>query len=255
MRHDLTVSGCIPTPGRLKNNAILMALLSVVLLGPMSAVSGAITHPEYLVPVSPNDRPYEQAIERLLDGRQGRGTMIYTESTYAGGDFVISAWGKDRSDDDVDHALNNFLTLIKVSPGKPGEAIREAEIEVPIDAQLAMSIEKAWSAVLLKTRYPEAPYLGLDGFQVEFSVFVRRMGTLYGQLWSPSRGLPKELMEVGLLLAKYVEASDQERVLMRKKLMGRLDDLAKVQRQQSVHDAPKPASSPKPAITPQGKRE
>lgn len=224
--HDHTVSRCIPTPAQLKNSAILMALLSLLLLSPLSAASGATTHPEYLVPVNPNDRPYEQAIEKLLDGRQGRGTMIYMESTYAEGDFVISAWGKDRSDDDVDHPLNNFLTLIKVSPGKPGEAIREAEIEIPIDAQLAMSIEKAWAAVLLKTRYPDGPYLGLDGFQVEFSVFVRRMGTLYGQLWSPSRGLTKELMEVGLVLSKYVEASEQERVVMREKLIRRLDDLA-----------------------------
>lgn len=209
----------------LKNSAILISVLSLILLNPMSAPGGATTHPEYLVPVNPNDRVYEQAIEKLLDGRQGRGMMIYTESPYAEGDFVISTWGKDRSDRDVDHPLNNFLTLIKVSPGKPGEAIRKAEIEIPIDAQLATSIEKAWTAILLKTRYPEGPYLGLDGWQVEFSVFVRRMGVLYGQLWSPSEGLTKELMDVGFALSKYVEASEQERVLMRNKLMRRLDDL------------------------------
>jgi hypothetical protein len=151
--------------------------------------------------------------------------MIYTESPYAEGDFVISAWGKDRSDRDVDHPLNNFLTLIKVSPGKPGEAIPKAEIEIPIDAQLATSVEKAWTNVLLKTRYPPGPYLGLDGWQVEFSVFVRRIGTLYGQLWSPSKGVTKELMDLGFALSKYVEASEQERVLMRSKLMQRLDEI------------------------------
>lgn len=209
----------------LKNNAILISVFSLILLIAPSAPGGTKTHPKYLAPVNPNDRAYEQAIEKLLDGRQGRGTMIYTESPYAEGDFVISVWGKDRSDRDVDHPLNNFLTLIKVSPGKPGEAIRKAEIEIPIDAQLATSIEKAWTAILLKTRYPEGPYLGLDGWQVEFSVFVRRMGTLYGQLWSPSKGLTKELMDVGFALSKYVEASEQERVLMRNKLMQRLDDL------------------------------
>lgn len=214
LRHDQSVS-----------RAILMAVLSLILPIPLSAPGGATTHPKYLVPVDPSDRAYEQAIEKLLDGRQGRGTMIYTESRNAEGDFVISTWGKDRSDRDVDQPLNNFLTLIKVSPGKPGEAIRKAEIEIPIDAQLATAIEKAWTAILLKTRYPEGPYLGLDGCRVEFSVFVRRMGPLYGQLWSPSKGLTKELMDVGLALSKYVEASQQERVLMRKELMGRLDDL------------------------------
>ena len=212
-------------PTQLRKSAILMSVLSLLLLSPLSAPRGATTHPKYLLPVNPNDRAYEQAIEKLLDGRQGRGTMIYTESTYAGNDFVISAWGKDRSDHDVDHPLNNFLTLIKVSPGRPGEAIRQAEIEIPIDAQLATSIEKAWTAILLKTRYPESPYLGLDGCRVEFSVFVRRMGTLYGQLWSPSKGLTKELMDAGFALSNYVEASEQERVTMRNKLMQRLDAL------------------------------
>lgn len=223
-RHDQTVSRYVTTP-MLKNGAILIWVFSLILLVPLSALGGGTTHPEFLVPVNPNDRAYEQAIEKLLGGRQGRGTMIYTGSPDAEGDFVISAWGRDRSDRDVDHPLNNFLTLIKVSPGKPGEAIRKAEIEIPIDPQLAMSIEKAWTAILIKTRYPEGPYLGLDGWQVEFSVFVRRMGTLYGQVWSPSKGVTKELMDVGFALSKYVEASDQERVLMRNKLMQRLDDL------------------------------
>lgn len=224
LRYDQRVSGNVRTP-TLKKSAILIAVLSLIASSPHSASGGATIHPKHLVPVNPNDRAYEQAIEKLLDGRQGRGTMIYTESQYAEGDFVISAWGKGRSDHDVDQPLHNFLTLIKVSPGKPGEAIRKAEIEIPIDAQLATSIEKAWTAILLKTRYPEGPYLGLDGWQVEFSVFVRRMGTLYGQLWSPSKGLTKELMDVGVALSKYVEASEQERVQMRKQLMRRLDDL------------------------------
>jgi hypothetical protein len=55
---------------------------------------------------------------------------------------------------------------------------------------------------------------------------VRRMGTLYGQLWSPPKGLTKELMDVGFALSKFVEASEQERVVMRKKLIPRLDHLA-----------------------------
>lgn len=225
LRPNQSVPRYVITPTPLKNCAILMSVLSLILLSPLSAAGGGTTHPKYFVPVNPNDRAYEQAIEKLLDGRQGRGTMIHTESTYAEGDFVISAWGKGRSDRDIDHPLNNFLTLIKVSPGKLGEAIRKAEIEIPIDTELAASIEKAWRAILLKTRYPDASYLGLDGYQVEFSVFVRGLGTLYGQLWSPSKGLTRELVDLGFALSKYVEASEQERVQMRKELMRRLDDL------------------------------
>lgn len=239
LHHGQSLSRCFTTPS-CKNIAILLSVFSLILLIPLSAPGGATTHPKYLAPVNPNDRPYEQAIEKLLDGRQGRGTMIYTQSPFAEGDFVISAWGKGRSDRDVDHPLNNFLTLIKLSPGKPGEAIRKVEIEIPIDGQLAMSIEKAWTAILLNTRYPEAPYVGLDGWQVECSVFVRRMGSLYGQMWSPSEGLTKELMDIGFALSKYVEASEQERVVMRRNLMPRLDDLAtKGTRGQSIEKKPK----------------
>src|SRR5216110_540244 len=104
LRHDQSVSRCFTTPTR-KDIAILLTAFSLILLIPLSAPGEGTTHPKFLVPVNPNDRAYEQAIESLLHGRQGRGTMIYTESTYAGNDFVISAWGKDRSERDVDHPL------------------------------------------------------------------------------------------------------------------------------------------------------
>src|SRR6266403_376725 len=107
LRHGQSVSQCFTTPIR-KDIAILLTAFSLILLIPLSAPGGAKSYPKYLAPVNPNDRPYEQAIEKLLYGRQGRGTMIYTQSPYAEGDFVISAWGKDRSDRDVDHPLNNF---------------------------------------------------------------------------------------------------------------------------------------------------
>ncbi len=223
---DQSVSQVSGMPRQLKKCGILIPLLLLILSNTFSASIGVTIHPKYLVPVDPNDRAYEQAIEKLLDGRQGRGTMIYTESPYAEGDFVISAWGKDRSDQDADHPLHNFLTLIKVSPGNPGEAILKDEVEIPIDAQLAMSIEKAWTAVIMRTRYPDDTYLGLDGWRTEFSVFVRGLGTLYGQLWSPSKGLPKELMDMGCALSDYVKASATERIPMRKKLIQSLDDLS-----------------------------
>jgi hypothetical protein len=226
-RFQQTVTRHFAVVAHLTKTAISLWVLAFVVMSTLNgAPTGVTTHPKYLVPINPNNREYERAIEKLLNGRQGRGTMIYTESPYAEGDFVISAWGKDRSDVDPDHPAHNFLTLIKVSPGNPGEATLKDEIEIPIDSQFAASIEKAWKAVLLKTRYPEDTYLGLDGSQTEFSVFVRGLGTLYGQLWSPSKGLPKELMDAGFSLAKYVEASTEERISMRDKLIRRLGDLS-----------------------------
>jgi len=91
----------------------------------------------------------------------------------------------------------------------------------------AIAVQRAWAAMLLKTRYPARQYLGLDGWRTEFSVSVRGEGAVYGQLWSPSEGLPKELMDLGFALADYCKAPESERPEKRKKLMRWLEDFAK----------------------------
>jgi hypothetical protein len=206
---------------------IFVVAASAIAADPVK-LPGPTIEPKYLVPVDPHARQDEEAIEKLLGDRRGSGTMIYTDST--GSAFVVSVWGKDYANYDYEHALHNFVTFIEVSLQGKGDftrAVAKKEMEVAIDADLAIAVQRAWAAMLLKTRYPTSQYLGLDGWQTEFSVSVRGAGTVYGQLWSPSNGLPKELMDLGFALVDYCKAPETERPERRKKLKQWLEDFAK----------------------------
>lgn len=203
-----------------------LSLPSLLALEPIKLVE-PVVDPQYLVPVSPNGRQAAAAIEKLLGTRWGYGTMIYTDST--GAAFVVSVWGKDHTESDREHALHNFVTLIEVSLHGDGDAIRampKKQIELPIDVELATAVQRAWAVMLLKTRYPTNRYLGGDGWQTEFSVWVSGAGAVFGQLWSPSNGLPKELMDLGFALADYCKSPEAERTKKREKLMRWLADFA-----------------------------
>lgn len=183
--------------------------------------------PAFLVPVDPGDRKYEAAIESLLSGRLRIASMIYTTSPYAGKDLALCVSGKDFNGD-TDHPRQRFITLIEVTPARSKtRATLKNKLDVRIDDDLAIAIQRAWATMLLKTRFPTNRYRGVDGSAAEFSVFVAGAGTIYGQLWSPSGGLPKELLDLGLALADYCRSSELERPTQRQKLLGWLADFEK----------------------------
>lgn len=185
-------------------------------------------HPEHLVPVSPYGREAQVAIEKLLEKRWGEGTMIYTDSS--GKAFVVSVWGKDHVEYDDDHALHNFVTLIEAKLEGGADSMRatiQQEFEIPIDVSLATAVQRAWATMLLKTRYPKNQYMDVDGSQAEFSVSIRGAGAVFGQLPSPSRGLPKEFMNLGFDLADYCKTIESERSKKREELIKRLQDFEK----------------------------
>lgn len=179
---------------------------------------------EYLVPVAPYGRTYEAAVERILGDRWGKGTMIYNASSV--GDFAVSVWEKKSEDGNHEKPANNFVTFVEVSPGKNGpEATRQ--IDIPIDHDFATTVQRAFANMLLKSRYPRNEYVGADGWRVEFSVWITGLGGVYAQAWSPTKGLPKELMDIGFALAEYCKAPENERLDRRRKLIQRLQEFAK----------------------------
>ena len=182
--------------------------------------------PKYLIPVNLHGRKYEEAVEKLLDKRWGNGTMIYDDS--AGGKFVVSVWGKDYANYDYDHPLHNFITFINLAPDKGAKVVKaQKEIDVPIDIDFAMTIQRAWATMLIKTRYPQNSYLGADGCTAEFSAWVRGLGGVYGYTWSPESGLTKDFIDLGFALADYCKAPEGEGSNRRKKLMTRLEEVRK----------------------------
>lgn len=178
---------------------------------------------EYLVPVDPQNRQYPGAIQKLLGKHWGEGTMIYTDSPYAGADFAVSVWGEDYQNYDYDHPTHNFITLLEVSPsGENATAVVRKELTIPIDSDFAIAVQRAWAAMLLNVRYPSGRYRTLDGSLTEFSVWVTGAGGVYGELSGTAKGLAKELQDIGNALANYCRASEHERRETRDSIVVRL---------------------------------
>jgi hypothetical protein len=178
------------------------------------------TEPKFLVPVSPYGREYEAAVVKILDKRWGFGTMIYET---VGEFFAVSVWGKDYANYDYDHPLHNFITYLELD-GASGDAKATKDVDVPIDIDFAIAVQRAWATMLLKSCYPEKSFLGADGYTAEFSAEVRSVGGVYGYTWSPSGGLTKEMVELGSALADYCKAPGEEQPKLRQNLMARLKD-------------------------------
>ncbi len=180
------------------------------------------TDPQFLVPVSPGSgRDYERAVERILDSRVGFGTMIYET---VGEFFAVSVWGKDyAANSNNDHPLHNFITYLELD-GASGDAKATKDVNVPIDIDFAITVQRAWATMLLKTRWPEKSFLGADGYSAEFSCSVRSAGGVYGYTWSPRGGLTKEMVDLGFALADYCKAPDPKRPQLREQLMKSLKD-------------------------------
>ena len=158
----------------------------------------------------------------MLGRRHGLGTMTYQA---VGEFFAVSVWGKDYdyAHNDDKHPLHSFITYLEFA-SDPGDWKPKKDIDVPIDVDFAIAVQRAWATMLLKSRYPEKAFRGLDGWEVEFSVWVAGAGDIYGFAWSPEKGLPKELMDLGVSLGDYCKAPESERLGRHDKLVRRLQE-------------------------------
>lgn len=170
--------------------------------------------PSYLMPITAY-RPLEGSVEKLLGNRWGWATMIY-EGTYSGKDFVVSVWGANNKP--------KTLTLIRFDHYET-RAKSKSEISVPIDQDFVDAINEAWSAMLLKTRYPNKVGLVADAWTVEFSASVSGAGAVYG-VDHTDTGFSKELVDFGFELRDYCDAKEKDRKAKRDAMIPRLKDFA-----------------------------
>ena len=106
---------------------------------------------------------------------------------------------------------------------KPIEVSREDAV---IDRDLAVEVQRAWTAMLLQTRYAERASMHTDAPTVWFSVECRNLFTdLYGGITPPTHGLTKEMFDIGLALRKFCELSPEQRAAEKEKLISRLKAL------------------------------
>lgn len=76
-----------------------------------------------------------------------------------------------------------------------------------IDAALADEIQKAWRAVLMRTKYASNYWRGFDGDTYHFYCHPN----YFGETWSPEIGLPAMLVDLALQLRKAVENEGPQR--------------------------------------------
>lgn len=213
-----------------------VALIAVLALAFSASAPGAsITpfeaehgeQPNHLQPVSRESSAYDRLVQRRLVSGGTYGTFICLPSFER--EVVVAV---DGTDDPL--APNPFgitvtrpekslwLSMPENNNERRWKAVRINRAEIAIDRELAVAIQRAWASMLLRTRYPRKAYLGTDGATFQFSVFVRNLGLLHGEIWSPDRGLPKEFVELGYALLEHATTSPKERAATRTHLLKRL---------------------------------
>ena len=187
--------------------------------------------PNHLEPVSPNLDEYDRLLEqRLLPKIGDFGTFVFRPSF--SGEMAVAIYGTDFTMD-TQEPRSFRVTVMRATKslwnsmpnnndGRRSKPVRITRADASVDRELAVAIQRAWASMLLRTRYPAKDYHGLDGFTAQFSVFVRGMGQIYGETWSPRHGLPKEFVELGFAVAEYASATPNDRRAIRAKLVKRL---------------------------------
>jgi hypothetical protein len=81
--------------------------------------------------------------------------------------------------------------------------VKVTRVDREISLELAVAIQRAWGRMLQHTKYPARDGMGLDGATFQFSVWVRGLGDLHGETWTPDKGLPAEIVSLGAELEEF----------------------------------------------------
>jgi len=206
------------------------------------------SQPNHLVPVSPDYSDYRKRVaDHLLVTPAEHGLMIGWTSF--SGEFAIAVYERDFKL--VLEKHGELFVLVPVS-GKSffitytqakeslwysmpenNDQKKEKKVEVErrdleISPRLAVAIQRAWGRTLIRTRYPEKAYRGLDGITYEFGVFVRFLGFLRGEIWTPDRGLPAKMAELGGRLRDFARSAKPITPEQEEKLIEDLSALEKL---------------------------
>ena len=130
--------------------------------------------------------------------------------------------------------------------------IRVQRCDAPIPESTAVAVQKAWMAMLTQTRPREATGIVVDSSQEIFSTAKPDGTILEGESPTAPKQNTKALIDIALSFMEYCEAPAAKRAQLTNsiakttsKLLARVDA--------STASRKKSASSPKSAITPQGK--
>lgn len=186
--------------------------------------------PNHLTPLDYPPGAYDQkVIDKLLITSGELGRFITRPSFEA--ETCVSVY-KNPDTTRITHSNESkyFITTTKASESiwysmpQNNHTRTDSPIEVTrtdreISQHLAISIQRVWGRMLQHTKYPAKVSLGLDGTTYQFSVWVKGIGNLHGETWTPDKGLPAEMVAIGKELAQFTEnkATNEEQLIKRLK--------------------------------------
>jgi hypothetical protein len=109
----------------------------------------------------------------------------------------------------VSRAKSSIWGELQRNSGKRKKEVQVERIDREISRELAIAIQRVWAKALHLTRYPSHRSSGLDGTKYVFTVWVHGFGFMEGETWSPEKGLPRELVDMGKSLMIFVEEDSQ----------------------------------------------
>lgn len=118
-------------------------------------------------------------------------------------------------------AKSSLFASMPSPPNNHQDTTKQVEVEhteLQIDKSLAVAIQRAFATATLRTRYHDHAATGRDGTTYFFSAFVRGLGDTQGKCWSPSGGMPAELVKlteqlVQLAQAKSISAEERQKIV------------------------------------------
>ncbi len=212
-----------------------------VLIGTLSCSIGAPREPlevkngpqpNHLVPVNPRPDAYLTLIHEKLHVTNPNYVSFTFLPSFAG-ETVVSVYSANRDGAESFHITTTrassslYASMPRNNREQVSKEVRISRFDAEIDAEFAAAIQRAWASLLLRTRYPNTAYFGLDGYTARFTAAVRPMGELWGETWSPHNSLPKELVNLGLALADYCSSDPATRPTQRAKLLKQLESFTR----------------------------
>jgi hypothetical protein len=196
--------------------------------------------PDHLVPLVPETGSigqYRDLMFKHLCITAAQFGRMALEIGFYEPEWVVSVYGDDEIGTNTTEYKSYHITVTRSHDSiwtslpsnneehqqKPIEVSRE---DVTIDREFAVAVQRAWTAMLLQTRYAERASMFTDAPTVWFSVVCRNLFTdLYGEITPPTRGLTKEMFDIGMALRKFCELPPDQRAAERERLIARLKAL------------------------------
>lgn len=190
--------------------------------------------PNHLTPLDYPPDEYDQRIINKLFITSGELGRFISRPSF-GAETCLSVYKGATKNLDATRIANSdeskyFITTTKASNSiwysmpqnnheKKDNPIEVIRIDREISQHLAIAIQRVWGRMLQHTKYPAKVSLGLDGTTYQFSVWVKGIGNLHGETWTPDKGLPAEMVAIGKELAQFTEnkATNEEQLIKRLK--------------------------------------